>query len=191
MTSLLPNPYLPGLVPLLFFSTNFLGHLLVVLMQVWFVAVLTFIKYSNTTNVDNATDVQVSSCTLNEVNNSRLLQSLTAAKPNSFPYKDRLMEKYSLFSKGGNTFLTEKRIVSIHFSISTKTLLEFEKVKSVVNCPLSEYASSRGIKDSDELERLRSKFGRNEFDIPQPTFISLYKQQLVQPITVFQVLFWC
>lgn len=62
MTSLLPNPFLPGLVPLLFFSANFLGHMLVVLMQVWFVAMLTFVKYSNTDDVDSATDVQVRVC---------------------------------------------------------------------------------------------------------------------------------
>lgn len=53
--------------------------------------------------------------------------------------------------------------------------------------PLSYYASSRGIVDQETLELIRSKFGRNEFDVPQPTFTSLYKQQLVQPITVFQV----
>lgn len=56
-----------------------------------------------------------------------------------------------------------------------------------MNRKLAQYAASRGIPDQESYEKVKSKFGRNEFDVPQPTFMDLYKQQLVQPITVFQV----
>eukprot|EP01127_Copromyxa_protea_P019679 TRINITY_DN6440_c0_g1_i1.p1 TRINITY_DN6440_c0_g1~~TRINITY_DN6440_c0_g1_i1.p1 ORF type:complete len:1356 (+),score=374.54 TRINITY_DN6440_c0_g1_i1:25-4092(+) len=160
VTSLLPNPYLPGLIPLLFFSANFCGHMLMVLMQVWFVSVLTYIKYKQTVNPDVATDVQVT-------------PKAHCGKTELVPIQKADGETFFIFQRRKYIFNTDNQT--------------FEKVKSVVNCPLSTYAESRGIQDVQTLEAVKSKFGRNEFDVPQPTFMDLYKQQIVQPITVFQM----
>jgi len=52
---------------------------------------------------------------------------------------------------------------------------------------LREYAESQGLMSSESAAELRELYGPNKFDIPMPTFQELYKQQLLQPLSVFQV----
>jgi len=134
VTSLLPNPYLPGLWPLLFFSTNFLGHMLVVLLQVWFVGFLLKVRYSNTTNIREATHVK--------------------AVPRPHCGKTELVELQK--SETNEIFFIFQRRKYMYNDSSKR----FEKVKSIVDCPISEFASSLGITDQADLDRLKSKFGK-------------------------------
>jgi cation-transporting ATPase 13A1 len=56
--------------------------------------------------------------------------------------------------------------------------------------PLSMYLKSRGLRAEDAVEApgtLRSRFGRNEFNVPIPTLGQLYVEQLLGPVTQFQL----
>jgi hypothetical protein len=41
--------------------------------------------------------------------------------------------------------------------------------------------------DANEVKSAVDKFGVNSFEIPCPTFMELYKKQLMSPVAVFQV----
>lgn len=52
---------------------------------------------------------------------------------------------------------------------------------------LRDYVRSSGLVSSEAAAELRALYGPNKFDIPMPTFQELYKQQLLQPLSVFQI----
>jgi cation-transporting ATPase 13A1 len=59
-----------------------------------------------------------------------------------------------------------------------------------VALPLGEYLGARGLKAGDGADvpgTLRSRFGRNEFNVPVPTLRQLYVEQLLGPVTQFQL----
>jgi hypothetical protein len=57
---------------------------------------------------------------------------------------------------------------------------------SPVNLPLEQYAKTRGLR-SGEAIRLLQRFGANSVDIPAPTFLNVYINQILGPVPVFQV----
>lgn len=63
----------------------------------------------------------------------------------------------------------------------------------LIQCPVNltwgQYKNSRGLKTDGEIEKATDKYGPNIFDLPKPTFLQLYKKQLLSPIAVFQ--FFC
>lgn len=62
-------------------------------------------------------------------------------------------------------------------------------IQCPVNLKWSEYRSSTGLKTESEVEKAQDMYGANIFDLPRPTFLQLFKKQLVSPIAVFQ--FFC
>ena len=44
-------------------------------------------------------------------------------------------------------------------------------------------AGARGLR-SDEVRRLHENFGRNQLQIAMPSFMALYKEQLLTPIAI-------
>jgi cation-transporting ATPase 13A1 len=59
-----------------------------------------------------------------------------------------------------------------------------------VGLPLAEYLAGRGLRAEDAIAlpgSLRSRFGRNEFNVPVPTLRELYVEQLLGPVTQFQL----
>ncbi|PRP72827.1 hypothetical protein PROFUN_15286, partial [Planoprotostelium fungivorum] len=68
---------------------------------------------------------------------------------------------------------------------------EFKKVEYPVHHTFSFYNNAEGL---TEWDIALSKYGRNIFDIPLPTFMELYREQALAPFFVFQifcVLLWC
>ena len=59
-----------------------------------------------------------------------------------------------------------------------------------VDLPLAHYLKATGLRGSDVLDgpgTLRSRFGRNEFNVALPTLWGLYVEQLLGPVTQFQL----
>jgi cation-transporting ATPase 13A1 len=56
-----------------------------------------------------------------------------------------------------------------------------------VALPLGEYAGAAGLAGA-AVGRMQERFGANSFEIPLPTWIDLYKEQLASPIAMFQLL---
>eukprot|EP00927_Polykrikos_kofoidii_P070684 TRINITY_DN67092_c0_g1_i1.p1 TRINITY_DN67092_c0_g1~~TRINITY_DN67092_c0_g1_i1.p1 ORF type:complete len:1491 (-),score=364.92 TRINITY_DN67092_c0_g1_i1:51-4337(-) len=60
----------------------------------------------------------------------------------------------------------------------------------LIQCPVNmtweQYKTSVGLKTDSEVEVAQDKFGTNVFELPRPTFLQLYKIQLVSPLAIFQ-----
>jgi len=59
-----------------------------------------------------------------------------------------------------------------------------------VDLPLGKYLTSTGLRAADAVDgpgTLRSRFGRNEFNVALPTLWDLYVEQLLGPVTQFQL----
>ncbi|GJQ13139.1 hypothetical protein GpartN1_g4930.t1 [Galdieria partita] len=71
---------------------------------------------------------------------------------------------------------------------------QFEKLKYPAEEPLEFYASNKGLDSIEETMNRLKTYGENRLEIPVPSFLELYKEQLLAPFFVFQVfcvLLWC
>lgn len=71
---------------------------------------------------------------------------------------------------------------------------QFEKLSFSTRQPFAHFKSHLGYKTQEDIDKATAKFGRNEFDIPMPTFMDLYKEQALAPFFLFQVfcvMLWC
>ena len=70
----------------------------------------------------------------------------------------------------------------------------FEKLPLPVGRPLHEYHEAKGLDAEAEANAARELYGPNRFELPSPSFLPMFKTQLSQPLSVFQlfsVLLWC
>ena len=70
----------------------------------------------------------------------------------------------------------------------------FEKLPLPVALPLATYGEAAGLGAPAEVEDAVGLFGPNKFELPSPTFLPMFRKQLQQPLSVFQlfsVLLWC
>jgi manganese-transporting P-type ATPase len=69
----------------------------------------------------------------------------------------------------------------------------FEKPSYPDNLTFSEYSRCKGL-STMEAQKVFDRFGGNEFDLPVPTFMSLFKEHIKAPFFVFQIFcvgLWC
>lgn len=63
----------------------------------------------------------------------------------------------------------------------------------LIQCPVNlkwqEYRDARGLQTEGEIEKAQDRFGTNVFELPRPSFLTLYKKQLTAPLAIFQ--FFC
>ncbi|KAF1772700.1 P-type ATPase, cytoplasmic domain N [Phytophthora cactorum] len=122
----LPNPFLPGIVPLLYLLGTVMTHGLMLLFQIW-----------------------SGKSSIVEIIRPKHADGTSAGRP------------YFLFQKH-------------------KYVAEEEEVVKF-------YLESRGLSSEHEIEAQLDLYGKNEFSIPQPNFVDMFKQQLLEPLTVFQI----
>ncbi|KYQ92744.1 putative cation-transporting ATPase [Tieghemostelium lacteum] len=70
----------------------------------------------------------------------------------------------------------------------------FEKVKFAIPTNVHQLITLTGYQSPEEIEYIKMKYGQNQFDVPIPAFLTLYKEQAIAPFFVFQVfcvLLWC
>lgn len=174
----LPNPFLPAIVPLLFFMGTVISHGLMLLFQVWSVRVLALIKYTPVRRLEDATFVMV--------------------VPRSFKGKSSIIELQRTRHPDGTVadpffmFQKHKYVAEVVDDSNGKgEYVLFEKLKAPTTEPVKFYVQSRGHKDEAEAAEQLELYGKNEFSIPQPNFFDMFKQQLLEPLTVFQVFSVC
>jgi len=63
----------------------------------------------------------------------------------------------------------------------------FIKIRCNTEMPLTFFKEWSGISSQDQLDSSNIRFGPNKFNVRQPTFLKLYKAQLLSPFTVFQL----
>ncbi|KAG6619896.1 P-type ATPase (P-ATPase) Superfamily [Phytophthora cinnamomi] len=172
----LPNPFLPAIVPLLYLLGTVMTHGLMLLFQIWSVRVKAFIKYTPVTSLDEATFVMV--------------------VPRSFKGKSSIVEiirpKHADGSSAGRPyFLFQKHKYVAVEEAGDKGGVLFRKLKAPTTELVQFYLESRGLTSEREVEAQLDLYGKNEFSIPQPNFVDMFKQQLLEPLTVFQIFSVC
>lgn len=55
-------------------------------------------------------------------------------------------------------------------------------VQSPIGFTKGHYQNAIGLRTDDEIDKKKELFGANIFDLPMPTFLDLFKKQLVSPI---------
>lgn len=170
----LPNPFLPAIVPLLFLLGTVVTHGLMVLFQVWSVSVLAYIKYSPVQKLEDATFVLV--------------------VPRSFKGKSSIIKlEYPAKSTDGSQakpfFVFQKR--KYLAETDAEGNVTFHKLMAPTSNKIKEYILSQGFTSEKEITEQLELHGKNEFSIPQPNFVDMFKQQLLEPLTVFQVFSVC
>ncbi|CAI5733864.1 unnamed protein product [Hyaloperonospora brassicae] len=172
----LPNPFLPGVVPLLYLLGTIMAHGLLVLFQIWSVRVKAWIKYAPVTRFEDATYVMV--------------------VPRSFKGKSSIIEITRPMHADGTLagrphFLFQKHKYVAEEEAGGKGAVLFRKVKAPTTEPVKFYLDSGGLNSEREAEMQLDLYGKNEFSIPQPNFVDMFKQQLIEPLTVFQIFSVC
>lgn len=56
-----------------------------------------------------------------------------------------------------------------------------------VDEPLSTYLEAVGLRNQDDAEELKERYGDNQLEVELPTFLQLYKEQMMSPLVMFQV----
>lgn len=172
----LPNPFLPGIVPLLYLLGTVMTHGLMLLFQIWSVRFKAFIKYSPVTCLDDATVVMV--------------------VPRSFKGKSSIVEicrpnKAKGAAAGQPFFVFQKHKYVAEEDKGDKGSVLFRKLKAPTTEAVEFYLTSRGLQSTQESEARLDLYAKNEFSIPQPNFVDMFKQQLLEPLTVFQIFSVC
>uniref|UniRef100_K3X9P6 P-type ATPase A domain-containing protein n=1 Tax=Globisporangium ultimum (strain ATCC 200006 / CBS 805.95 / DAOM BR144) TaxID=431595 RepID=K3X9P6_GLOUD len=170
----LPNPFLPAIVPLLYLLFTVVTHGLMVLFQVWSVSVLAFIKYTPAQTLEDATFVLV--------------------VPRSFKGKSSIikLEKPAKTADGRQPtpfFVFQKR--KYIAEVDAEGTVTFCKLMAPTTKLVKEYVSTKGFASDKDVTAQLDLHGKNEFSIPQPNFVDMFKQQLLEPLTVFQVFSVC
>ncbi|KAL9057461.1 MAG: hypothetical protein Q9162_002298 [Coniocarpon cinnabarinum] len=89
-------------------------------------------------------------------------------------------------ARGVTSFLFQKR--RFLFNDKTQTFTPLTYALDAEPKPLiGDFQKSRGIDSKAELERIQHHYSDNQFDIPVPTFVELFKEHAVAPFFVFQV----
>uniref|UniRef100_A0AAV1VCD1 Cation-transporting ATPase n=1 Tax=Peronospora matthiolae TaxID=2874970 RepID=A0AAV1VCD1_9STRA len=172
----LPNPFLPAVVPLLYLLGTIMTHGLLVLFQIWSVRVKSFIKYAPVTCFEDATYVMVvprsfkGKSSIIEITRPKQADGTLAGRP----YFHFQKHKYVAEEESGD-----------------KGAVLFRKVKARTTEVVKFYLDSRGLNSDRDAELQLDLYGKNEFSIPQPNFVDMFKQQLIEPLTVFQIFSVC
>lgn len=58
---------------------------------------------------------------------------------------------------------------------------------SPISLPISQYIQATGLRSEVEINSMTEKFGKNHLAVPIPSFFDLLAQQLVSPLTMFQI----
>lgn len=159
----LPNPYLPGLLPTLLLMGIACSHILLQLLQVWSLTVRSLVKYTPAKSVDEASFVRVT--------------------PKAFRGKACILP-LARSASGQIWFSFQKRKYIAKFD---NTIATFVKLKAPMREVIRSYVEDNGIQSLKELQDKTNLYGLNKCSIPRPLFTDMYKQQLLEPLTVFQL----
>jgi len=64
---------------------------------------------------------------------------------------------------------------------------EWIKIRCNTTMPLPFFKEWNGLSSTEQMSAAGIRFGENKFDVRQPTFLKMYKAQLLSPFTVFQL----
>jgi cation-transporting ATPase 13A1 len=159
----LPNNWLPSLIPFVSLLSLFCLHALLMLMQVWSIKFNAWLNYSETNNYKLATHAMA-------------IPHVHCGKAEIVPVIHSPENDHFIFQR--HKFL---------FNDAGNGKYNLQKVKPYLKKPAITFMKAEGLQTEEEVHEALNNYGENIFSVSSPTFKELYLQQLIQPITVFQV----
>ena len=176
----LPASWLPEFWAVAWFSALATAHVLTMFAQHWSIQFRAFMNYAETDRVDASSFLTFAPAPHQgkaEIVPLRELEIPDASSPSG----TRVM-LWTVFQR--QRF--EVRVLE-RDEKTGKTRAEVREVATPVAEPLSSYArSTRGLSASAVASAL-ARYGDNSLRVPLPTFWRAYKEQLMGPVTVFQI----
>ena len=158
----------PHFVPLVAMFLSVTMHVLLQLLQQWFMDFKCTVRYNAASKV-----------ALGVVVHARPRKN--AGKPELCPLQAD--DEDDVAEDGdGLYFVFQKR--KYIYSARTNT---FDRVRCPKKEPLSHYTKSQGMATRGALSKAKRAHGRNVLSVPVPKFLDLYQQQLMSPLCVFQL----
>jgi len=197
-----PHQHAPDFWPSLLFGVVATLHALVVLMQHWVVAFGVWINYKE----KQADQVEIPTEWMELEVDEDELESSKVLKPGESPIPDRKIEKVPAHFPTHARISPSKEgerdvLVPLEYFPLLGMTFEFhrrryvydseEGVWSKVRCrttlPLDNLASYEGLVSTNRILFHQVRYGPNLFSVRQPSFLDLYKRQLLNPFSVFQI----
>jgi len=204
-----PNRYAPE-----FFSALLLGflavfHILIMLLQHWSIAFNVWINYTELDvdtvdiptemmNIPDEAEFEASTNGTSKVggavkNFGQFIydRAMHVSLPSQLPTharitpsargKDVLVPLMYLPSLGITFEFHRRRYV---YNAASQT---WTKIRCRTNMPTIFFSTWSGFSSLDQITASQIRFGSNVFEVRQPTFMEMYKAQLLSPFTVFQI----
>lgn len=176
----LPSSWLPEFWAVAWFSGLATAHVLTMFAQHWSIKFRAFVNYKRCETVDAKKFlmfVPQAHQGKAEIVSMRTLEIADATVPSGV----RTM-LWTVFQRQRFEFVVTETDAN---GVAIKA--EVREVATPVSMPLREYAKpSRGLSPS-QVESATSRYGDNSLKVPLPTFWTAYKEQLMGPVTVFQI----
>jgi len=170
----LPSPYMPDAWACAFIFLNLTVHALFHLMCVWSIAFKANFLYSPTSTINTGSFVRVTP----HANKGKA--SICEVKESEVTLKYHFNFQYQ------NWEFVEAGEEDPNMQGDTDS-----PGVRIIQCPTnlkwSAYQNSKGLQKESEVELAKDKFNTNVFDLPKPSFLELYKKQLVSPLVIFQL----
>ncbi|KAG8936656.1 hypothetical protein FRC02_000114 [Tulasnella sp. 418] len=150
------------------------GHALSFLVTRWSTAANAFVTTSSASSLEEADSVRIV-----PVKHRGEAEIVPLTRNDS---KDPLIPKYS-FNYQQDTFVYNESLKAF----------QPRQYPSSTNPPLSEYKNHKGL-PSEKISTLLELYGKNEFNIPIPSFSKLFAEHATAPFFVFQIFcvaLWC
>ncbi|KAG5184553.1 hypothetical protein JKP88DRAFT_354404 [Tribonema minus] len=174
----LPSQWLPGFWAMLFLGVVVILHVLVILLQVWSVSFRCWVwsvsfrcwvrmsrishARGGAQGLGGATHVRVTPQATHGGGKDLLLPLRTGPLGPFFEYHRRMY----VYDARQNCFI---------------------KVRCETTLPASHFREWGGLPSAAAVAHARTKFGPNRFEMATPEFWAMYRQQLVSPLTIFQL----
>ena len=203
-----PKQHMPEFIPMLLLGLVATLHALMVLMQHWSVAFNVWLNYTeiNVTNVeipeelmdlnDDMEDEDGGSAGAESNGKVKSLGDLVYEKAGSAPIPSHLPTHARISPASekdvlvpllylptlGLTFEYHRRRYTYDPNNDIWT-----KIRCRTTMPTTFFSTWEGFEETHQITASEIRFGKNIFNVRQPTFKDLYKAQLLSPFTVFQL----
>uniref|UniRef100_A0A7S1BRA1 P-type ATPase A domain-containing protein n=1 Tax=Corethron hystrix TaxID=216773 RepID=A0A7S1BRA1_9STRA len=178
-----PHRHAPSFWPTLFSGLLIVFHILLVLLQHWVVKFDVFMNYSPCKDLDTATHVL-----LHLAGKSEQTGQPTVGKKGKrlvVPLERRIIDN-DVSPSPLPSFQYHKR--NFVYSPSSGS---WTKIRANTSMATSIFQNWTGLATPSLIQKAQNLYGKNETEIPSPSFLELYRKQLLSPFTVFQLFCVC
>ena len=178
-----PKRYSPAFTPCFITGVFVILHALVILLQHWLVSFNVWINYNelNASEADIPPELlDIDAHSGEDEEEKDIPNELpTHARVSPSGEKDVLLP-IEYFPTLGMTFEYHRR--KYYYDGQ-----HWVKIRCATSMPMEFFATWKGFDSPLKVQASFLRFGANVFDVKQPTFMEMYKKQLLSPFTVFQI----